>query len=83
MEVCHSFILILLLTISTAALSNYFFYRSVAEYGNCNIVCPLVFDPVCGTDGKTYGNACLLAAENACNGTNVKIAHKGECKSHY
>ncbi len=35
--------------------------------------CILIFDPVCGVDGITYGNACFANAEN------VDIAHAGEC----
>lgn len=37
-------------------------------------VCTFQFDPVCGCDGKTYGNACW-ARKNG-----VDVASAGECK---
>jgi len=47
------------------------------QTGTCEIIaeaCDLQYKPVCGCDGKTYGNGCELSRAQ------VSLAYDGECK---
>ena len=46
--------------------------REEKEEKGC--ICTKQYDPVCGVDGKTYGNACEAACEK------VRINYRGECR---
>uniref|UniRef100_A0A8B9IXU3 Ovomucoid n=1 Tax=Amazona collaria TaxID=241587 RepID=A0A8B9IXU3_9PSIT len=50
------------------------------EEGKEVLVCAKILSPICGTDGVTYSNDCLLCAHNIENGTNVGKDHDGKCK---
>ncbi|XP_043845523.1 serine protease inhibitor Kazal-type 1-like [Dromiciops gliroides] len=41
--------------------------------------CHKNYDPVCGTNGKTYGNECMLCLENKEKGTHIRIKKEGDC----
>ncbi|NWY55887.1 IOVO protein, partial [Chionis minor] len=50
------------------------------EEGKEVLVCSKILSPICGTDGVTYSNECLLCAYNIEYGTNVSKDYDGECK---
>ena len=43
-------------------------------------ICTAQFAPVCGSDGKTYGNECALKAANCLAvGKDIVMVSKGSC----
>ncbi|KAI7801374.1 putative serine protease inhibitor Kazal-type 2 [Triplophysa rosa] len=41
--------------------------------------CPMNYDPVCGTNGITYGNECMMCSAIKESKTKIKIMNLGEC----
>lgn len=45
----------------------------------CQQVCQGRYDPVCGSDNRTYGNPCELSATACVLKKEIKVKHKGPC----
>ena len=41
--------------------------------------CHRMLAPVCGSDGETYGNECVLRSYNCVNRLNIEVVHQGPC----
>uniref|UniRef100_G1SVW2 Serine peptidase inhibitor Kazal type 5 n=1 Tax=Oryctolagus cuniculus TaxID=9986 RepID=G1SVW2_RABIT len=52
-------------------------YRVLPRIG---YLCPKDLQPVCGDDGQTYNNPCMLCHENLIRQTNTHIRSKGRCE---
>ena len=54
---------------------------SVATTQACQLACPMMWDPVCATDGKTYGNLCQMESIACKTRQTLRVAYQGECRS--
>lgn len=45
----------------------------------CPIVCTKEYDPVCGSDGRTFPNPCVVKYESCLKQKNITIVHYGHC----
>ena len=51
--------------------------------GNCAKECTRNFKPVCGSNGKTYNNLCLLENDSCTKRIKITKASDGACPSKY
>ena len=49
----------------------------------CSQVCPKILKPVCGSDGKTYNNECLLNIVKCESNGKIVKKQDGPCKYHF
>jgi putative hemolysin len=56
------------------AVVSFVFLAGCTQYSDQYLGCTNEYKPVCGDNGKTYGNMCLAGMDGA------KISHEGECK---
>ena len=60
----------------------FFSFRAVVGLSltDCAVRCEIVYEPVCGSDGRTYKNRCFLMRENCMRKIHeLNVIHKGEC----
>ncbi|KAK9963222.1 hypothetical protein ABG768_006424 [Culter alburnus] len=43
--------------------------------------CTREYNPVCGDDGITYSNECMLHWESKLRNQNVNVKHEGKCET--
>ena len=49
--------------------------------GNCPMICPAVYVPVCGSDDRTYSNNCELDIANCKDKQrDIRVLKQGECE---
>ena len=63
-----------------AQLHEFPFLSMAGECNQCPLMCNRNYEPVCGSDGETYGNLCELHSSACLRRNNVVPRHYGECQ---
>ena len=50
---------------------------------DCNKICPKNIQPVCGSDGNTYDNECVMGVAACENNIEISKVSDGEWQSRY
>ena len=62
---------------------NYYAKCAASEDGTascqCNRACPMIYKPVCGSDGKEYANKCVMEFESCTSKKMIYIVKRGKC----
>lgn len=54
--------------------------RPATDPPRCSAGCPKILLPVCGSDGKTYANSCLLKLAACQQHKSITIVRQGKCE---
>eukprot|EP00794_Sanderia_malayensis_P010634 gene10634-11762_t len=65
--------------VATFAILPLLILRSVSSQDCSSIECPTNYAPVCGSDGQTYGNECIMRVESCTLKKTITVASSGEC----